>query len=215
MIRVLLVDDHTLVRDGLRRGLSGEDDLEVIGEASNGEEAVSAVARVAPDVVLMDVSMPVCDGVEATKRLRRTNPELPVVMLTMHGDSPTLTSAIRAGASGYLLKDARIEEVAEAIRTAARGDTALTPELATSMLEEFRRLARGDQRPAGPILTKREEEVLQHIADGLSTQEVAERCYISIKTVKNHLASIYAKLDANDRTQAVVQAVKLGIIRLE
>lgn len=215
MIRVLLVDDHTLVRDGLRRGLSGEDDLEVIGEASNGEEAVSAVARVQPDVVLMDVSMPVCDGVEATKRLRRTNPELPVVMLTMHGDSPTLTSAIRAGASGYLLKDARIEEVAEAIRTAARGDTALTPELATSMLEEFRRLSRGDQRMPGPILTKREEEVLQHIADGLSTQEVAERLYISIKTVKNHLASIYGKLDANDRTQAVVQAVKLGIIRLE
>lgn len=215
MIRVLLVDDHTLVRDGLRRGLSEEDDLEVIGEASNGEEAVSAVALMAPDVVLMDVSMPVCDGVEATKRLRRTNPELPVVMLTMHSDSPTLTSAIRAGASGYLLKDARIEEVADAIRTAARGDTALTPELATSMLEEFRRLARGDQRQPGPILTKREEEVLQHIADGLSTQEVAERCYISIKTVKNHLASIYGKLDANDRTQAVVQAVKLGIIRLE
>lgn len=215
MIRVLLVDDHTLVRDGLRRGLSGEDDLEVIGEASNGEEAVSAVARVQPDVVLMDVSMPVCDGVEATKRLRRTNPELPVVMLTMHSDSPTLTSAIRAGASGYLLKDARIEEVADAIRTAARGDTALTPELATSMLEEFRRLSRGDQRMPGPILTKREEEVLQHIADGLSTQEVAERLYISVKTVKNHLASIYGKLDANDRTQAVVQAVKLGIIRLE
>jgi two-component system response regulator DegU len=215
MIRVLLVDDHTLVREGLKRGLSAEDDLEVVGEASNGEEAVTAVASMGPDVVLMDVSMPVCDGVEATKRLRRSNPDLPVVMLTMHSDSPTLTSAIRAGASGYLLKDARIEEVADAIRTAARGDTALTPELATSMLEEFRRLARGDQRMPGPILTKREEEVLQHIADGLSTQEVAEKLYISIKTVKNHLASIYDKLDASDRTQAVVQAVKLGIIRLD
>lgn len=215
MIRVLLVDDHTLVRDGLRRGLSTEDDLEIVGEACNGDEACTVVDSCHPDVVLMDVSMPVCDGVEATKRLRRVHPELPVVMLTMHGDSATLTSAIRAGASGYLLKDSRIEEVAEAIRTAARGDTALTPELATSMLEEFRRLARGDQRAPGPVLTKREEEVLQLIADGLSTQEVAERLYISVKTVKNHLASIYDKLDASDRTQAVIQAVKLGIIRLE
>jgi two-component system response regulator DegU len=215
MIRVLLVDDHALVRDGLRRGLSTEEDLEIVGEAGDGEAAIAAVDTYEPDVVLMDVSMPVCDGVEATKRLRRTRPTLPVVMLTMHGDSATLTSAIRAGANGYLLKDARIEEVAEAIRTAARGDTALTPELATSMLHEFRRLASGDQREAGPVLTKREEEVLQLVADGLSTQEVAERLYISIKTVKNHLASIYDKLDASDRTQAVVAGVKLGIIRID
>ncbi len=214
MIRVLVVDDHTLVREGIRRGLSGENDIEVVGEAGNGEEAVSAVDEFGPDVVLMDVSMPVCDGVEATRRLHRSHPELPVVMLTMHGDAPTLTHAIRAGASGYLLKDARIHEVADAIRAASRGETALTPDLATSMLTEFRRLAGGESKPAGPSLTQREEEVLQLVADGLSTTEVGERLYISTKTVKNHLANIYEKLDASDRTQAVVQAVKLGIIRI-
>ncbi len=215
MIRVLLVDDHTLVRDGLRRGLSAESDIEICGEAGDGDAAVTTATNVEPDVVLMDISMPVCDGVEATRRLRRTDPELPVVMLTMHSDSATLTSAIRAGASGYLLKDARIEEVADAIRMAARGDTALTPGLANSMLEEFRKLARGEERSPGPVLTKREEEVLQSIADGMSTQEVGEALFISVKTVKNHLASIYDKLDASDRTQAVVQAVKLGIITLD
>ncbi len=214
MISVLLVDDHTLVREGLRRGLSSEPDIEVTAEASNGDEACDQVAEKQPDVVLMDVSMPICDGVEATKRLHRAHPELPVVMLTMHGDSATLTSAIRAGASGYLLKDAKIKDVAEAIRTAARGDTALTPELATSMLDEFRKLARYDGRRPTSVLTKREEEVLQLIADSLSTREVADKLYISIKTVKNHLASIYDKLDASDRTQAVIQAVKLGIVHL-
>jgi two-component system response regulator DegU len=215
VIRVVLVDDHTLVREGLRRGLSLEDDIEVVGEAGDGDAAVARVAELEPDVVLMDVSMPVCDGIEATKRIRVTHPHLPVVMLTMHSDSATLTNAIRAGASGYLLKDSHIEDVAEAIRVAARGDTALTPELASSMLDEFRRLAGGQQRPDSPSLTKREEEVLQRVADGGSTQEVADALFISVKTVKNHLASIYDKLDASDRTQAVVRGVKLGIIRLD
>ncbi len=214
MIRVLVVDDHALVREGLSRGLAVEDDIEVCGEAANGDEAIAWIDDDEPDVVLMDISMPVLDGIEATRRLSRSHPDVPIVMLTMHGDSNSLTSAIRAGASGYLLKDARIREVADAIRTAAGGNTALTPGLANSMLDEFRRLARGEDRDDRPVLTAREEEVLQKIADGLSTQGVADTLFISVKTVKNHLASIYSKLDASDRTQAVVQAVKLGIIRL-
>ncbi len=137
-------------------------------------------------------------------------------MLTMHADQDVLASAIRAGASGYLVKDCSTEEIAEAVRLTARGDTIISPRLAASMLDEVRRI---DSRPVGPdeerVVTRREEEVLQLIADGCSTPEVAERLYISQKTVKNHLASIYQKLDARDRTQAVLQAVRMGIVHLD
>lgn len=213
-IRVLLADDHRMLREGLRRSMVDEG-FDVVGEADNGEEAVRLVAELRPDVVLMDVSMPEMDGVEATRIIRSTDASTRVIMLTMHADAEVLADAIRAGASGYLVKDCSTDEVADAVRMAANGDTALSPQLAATMLDEVRRLEApplddDDDR----IITKREEEVLQHIADGCSTPEVAERLYISQKTVKNHLASIYQKLDARDRTQAVLQAVRMGIVHL-
>jgi DNA-binding NarL/FixJ family response regulator len=213
-IRVLLADDHRMLREGLHRSLT-EEGFDVVGEADNGEQAVSLAAELQPDIVLMDVSMPQMDGVEATRAIRATGSETRILMLTMHADKDVLADAIRAGASGYLVKDCSTEEVAEAIRMAANGDTDLSPLLAASMLDEVRRL----EAPSEPVdeehvITKREEEVLQRIADGCSTSEVAQQLFISQKTVKNHLASIYQKLDARDRTQAVLQAVRMGIVHL-
>ncbi|MGQ0833040.1 MAG: response regulator [Microthrixaceae bacterium] len=212
-IRLLLADDHRMLREGLRRSMVDEG-FDVVGEADNGEEAVRLVAELRPDVVLMDVSMPEMDGVEATRQIRASDVQTRVIMLTMHADSDVLTDALKAGASGYLVKDCSTEEVAEAVRLTAKGDTALSPQLAATMLDEVRRLEAPSPADEDRVITKREEEVLQHIADGCSTPEVAERLYISQKTVKNHLASIYQKLDARDRTQAVLQAVRMGIVHL-
>ena len=212
-IRLLLADDHRMLREGLRRSMT-EEGFDVVGEAVNGEEAVRLAEELEPDVILMDVSMPEMDGVEATRVIRATGTAARVIMLTMHADADVLADAIRAGASGYLVKDCSTDEVAEAVRMAANGDTALSPQLAATMLDEVRRLESPSVAEDDRLITKREEEVLQHIADGCSTPEVAERLYISQKTVKNHLASIYQKLDARDRTQAVLQAVRMGIVHL-
>ena len=212
MTRVLLADDHTMLRQSLRRALS-EHGLDVVGEAGDGEEAAQLAIELAPDVVLMDVSMPVLDGVEATRIIRDRAPAVQVVILTMHADKGVLDRAIRAGAVGYLVKDCTMEEVVRTVQQAASGETTLSAELAEAMLAEAVQPMTGV--PAESIITKREEEVLQLIAEGLSTTEVATKLFISVKTVKNHLASVYQKLDSRDRTQAVVRAVKMGIIRLE
>jgi two-component system response regulator DegU len=209
----MLADDHRMLREGLRRSMIDQG-FDVVGEARDGEEAVRLAEELHPEVILMDVTMPEIDGVEATRQIRASHPDIKIVMLTMHADQDVLTSAIRAGASGYLVKDCSTEEIASAVRMAASGETALSPQLAASMLDEVRRL----DRPSSDgerVVTRREEEVLQLIADGCSTPEVAEKLYISQKTVKNHLASIYQKLDARDRTQAVLQAVRMGIVSLD
>lgn len=212
-IRLMLVDDHRMLREGLRRSLE-HFDITVVGEAADGLEAVGAAATLRPDVILMDVSMPGLDGVEATKRIVAADPSQRVVMLTMHGDAEVIERALAAGAVGYLTKDAATEEVAEAVGLAASGETVLSRELAAGMLNEARRLAPADTPDEHRVISQREEEVLQLIADGCSTPEVAERLFISQKTVKNHLASIYEKLGARDRTQAVITAVRMGIVKL-
>jgi two-component system, NarL family, response regulator DegU len=212
-IRLMLADDHRMLREGLSRSMR-EQGFDIVGEAGDGAEAVALALTVRPDVILMDVTMPEIDGVEACRQVRAQLPDTKVVMLTMHADQGVLTSAIRAGATGYLVKDCSTEEIASAVRMAAGGETALSPQLAASMLNEVRRWDQ-PHKEEERVVTKREEEVLQLIADGCSTPEVAEKLYISQKTVKNHLASIYQKLDARDRTQAVLQAVRMGIVHLQ
>ncbi len=228
-VRLLLADDHTMLRESLRRSLEANG-LDVVGEASDGEEATRLAAELQPDVVLMDVSMPVLDGVEATRKIRRDHPGIQVVMLTMHADQEVLVRALRAGAAGYLVKDCTTDDVVRTVQQAASGEATLSPEVAAAMLAEAHRpeeaapvvgptAARAGEGPAGRplenVISRREEEVLQLIAEGASTTEVAERLYISVKTVKNHLASVYQKLDSRDRTQAVLRAVRMGIIRLD
>lgn len=215
-VTLVLADDHTMLREGLRRSLEAEG-FRVLAEAKDGEEAVQLALEHVPDVVLMDVSMPVMDGVAATRAIVQARVSTAVVMLTMHADQEVLARAVRAGAAGYLVKDCTTDEIIRTVRQAANGETALTPELAASMLNEVQRLppeqATGTEPE--PVVTRREEEVLQLIAEGASTTEVAEQLFISVKTVKNHLASIYHKLDSRDRTQAVLRAVRMGIIRLD
>jgi len=204
-LSVILVDDHTMLRQGIRRALESEG-IKVVAEASDGATAIRMALEHKPDVVLMDVSMPGMDGVEAARRLVEADGRQRVVMLTMHIDRDVIDRAIRAGAVGYLTKDSSISEVILAIQLAANGDRPMSPRLAAAMLDEARR--------DDALISVREEEVLQLVADGYGTNEIAERLYISGKTVKNHLASIYEKLNARDRTQAVLMAVKMGIVKL-
>jgi DNA-binding NarL/FixJ family response regulator len=213
-IRLLLADDHRMLREGLRRSMTDQG-FEVVGEARDGDEAIRLAEELMPDVILMDVTMPEVDGVEATRQIKKGFPEIAIVMLTMHADQEVLAAAIRAGASGYLVKDCSTAEIATAIQTVVKGETALSPQLAASMLDEVRKLDQPSASEEDRIITKREEEVLQLIANGCSTPEVAEKLFISQKTVKNHLASIYQKLDARDRTQAVLRAVRMGIVHLD
>jgi len=213
-IRLMLADDHRMLREGLRRSMTDQG-FDVVGEARDGDEAIRLAEELQPEVILMDVTMPEVDGVEATRQIRLQFPDIKIVMLTMHADQEVLASAIRAGASGYLVKDCSTEEIASAVRMAASGETALSPQLAASMLDEVRKLDQPATAEEERVITRREEEVLQLIANGCSTPEVAEQLYISQKTVKNHLASIYQKLDARDRTQAVLQAVRMGIVHLD
>jgi DNA-binding NarL/FixJ family response regulator len=219
MTRLLIADDHRMLREGLRRSLEDQG-FEVVGEAADGHEAFRLALELRPDVVLMDVTMPVLDGVEATRLIHSSLPGLAVVMLTMHADGDVMARALQAGAVGYLVKDCAIEEVVATVRMAAEDDGVLSAGLASSMLVEMQRgdaegpRSNGNGSHPGPVISAREEEVLQLFADGLSLPEVAAQLFISVKTVKNHLASIYAKLDARDRTQAVLRAVRMGIIRL-
>ncbi len=211
-IRLVIADDHRMLREGLRRSMTDEGFV-VAGEASNGEEAVALCERLVPDVALFDITMPVVDGVEAIRRVRRTLPDLPILVLSMHTADSVVAGALRAGATGYLVKDCSIEEIASSVRLAAAGETLLSPAVAASMLAEVHKLE-AEPGPAAGAVSPREVEVLQLVADGCSTPEIAAALYISQKTVKNHLASIYAKLDARDRTQAVLRAVRMGIVQL-
>jgi two-component system, NarL family, response regulator DegU len=215
VIRLLLADDHTMVRQSMRRSME-DAGFDIVGEAGDGAEAVRLAGILQPDVILMDVSMPVLDGVEATRQIRATDAGPQVVMLTMHADADVVRRALKAGAVGYLTKDSSIDEVVEAVRLAATGDGAVSPGLAAALLREASSAsaAAAAADPATQV-SAREVEVLQLIAEGASPPEVAERLFISVKTVKNHLSSIYEKLDARDRTQAVLKGLRMGIIRLD
>jgi DNA-binding NarL/FixJ family response regulator len=209
-LRVLLADDHQILRDGVRRGLESAGE-EVVGEADNGEEAVTLVRSTKPDVVLMDISMPVLDGVTATRRIADEFPDVKVVVLTMHDDPQRTRAALEAGAIAYLSKGTSFADVLDTLRRVMAGEEVLSPHLAASMLEAAVKAAAG---PSDELLSGRQTEILQMIADGLSTKQVARELGITQKTVHNHLNAIYRRLDAQSLTHAVLSAVRLGIIDL-
>ncbi len=205
MIRVLLADDHGVIRDGLGRLISALEDVELAGVAADGAEAVRRCAELEPDVVLMDLDMPVLDGIEATKRILAEHPGIAVLVLTSFSDRPRIMGALEAGACGYLLKDVDADEVAEGIRAAARGESPLDPRAARTVLD-----ARSAPDPLGG-LSEREREVLGLLVEGLPNKLIARRLQISEKTVKSHLTRIFRELDVTDRTQAALWAERQGV----
>ena len=214
MIRILIADDQALFREGLRTLLGAYADLEVVAEAGNGEEAVLMAGSYRPDVVLMDLRMPVLDGVAATRRLTAARAGCRVIALTTFDDDETVFDALRAGAVGYLLKDVGSERLVEAIRAAARGESFLQPAIASKVLAEFNRLSRAAPAPAElpEGLSERELEVLRLLARGASNKEIAAQLDIAEGTVKNHVTSILGKLGVDDRTRAALRARDLGLI---
>lgn len=212
MIRVLLVDDQPLVRAGLRMLLGEEADIDVVGDATNGEEAVAAVAALAPDVVLMDIRMPVLDGLEATRTLTTRGSMARIIILTTFDLDEYVFQALRAGASGFLLKDAPGEEILRAIRVAASGDALLAPSVTRRLIERFSGRAPRAEAPQLRWLTEREREVLLLVARGLSNSEIATRLFLGETTVKTHVAHMLSKLELRDRVQAVVLAYESGFV---
>ena len=214
-IKILLVDDQPLFREGLRTLLSVHPGFEVVGEAGNGEEALRLARSLLPTVVLMDLQMPVLDGVAATRRLSAEQPGCRVIVLTTFDDDELVFDGLRAGAVGYLLKDAPSEKLAEAIRVAARGETFLQPSVAAKVVAEFARLTRKTERAATPLvepLSERELEILRLIAMGASNREIAGLLFLAEGTVKNHVTNILGKLNARDRTQAALKARDMGLV---
>ena len=215
MIRVVVADDQGLIRVGLRKVLGVEPGIEVVGEAADGEQAVAVAARLHPDVVLMDIRMPALDGIEATRRLVRTHPGVRVLMLTTFGLDSYVYESLRAGASGFMLKDAPPEEIAAAVRIVASGDALLAPSITRSVIEEFARHpapAPLQQPVAVAALTPREREVLDLLVSGLSNPEICRRLFISDATAKTHVARILQKLDLRDRVQVVIYAYESGLV---
>jgi len=210
VISVLIADDHPFVRHGLRTYLETLDDLEVVGEASDGAEAVELAGQLLPEVVLMDLVMPELDGVEATRAIRAASPATKVIVLTSFDDDEKVFPAIKAGAAGYLLKDVHPTELAEAVRKASRGEALLAPSVAARLMQEV-----SGERPPAAGLTERELEVLRLIARGMSNKLIARELVVSEKTVKTHVSNILAKLHLADRTQAALYAVREGIAELE
>jgi len=219
MIRILLVDDQTLIRQGIRLLLAGEPDLEVVGEAGNGRQALEMVTSLKPDVILMDVRMPEMDGVTATREISARFPTCAVIILTTFDDDETIFEGLRAGARGYLLKDINADEMTAAIRTVATGGALIQPSITRKVLAEFTRLTSPLSQPGSSSpqiliepLTEREMEVLRLLAEGLSNKEIAGRLVITEGTVKNHVSNLIAKLNVRDRTQAILKAQEYGLI---
>ncbi|MGH2529352.1 MAG: response regulator [Actinomycetota bacterium] len=208
-IRILIVDDHPVTREGLHSALDLEDGVEVVGESASGEEAVEASTTLKPDIVFMDVRMPGMGGIEATKAIRQASPDSKVILFTVDETRASISEAIQAGVSGYLLKDASAEELVKAARLAMEGKAVIHPQLTRAFIEEVQF---AEKRPDVPALSAREKEILQKVAFGATTKEVAHDLGISPHTVKTHLERIFEKLGANDRAQAVAIAIRSGLV---
>jgi DNA-binding NarL/FixJ family response regulator len=208
-IRVVIADDHNVVRKGIRELLSDEDDIEVVGEARNGQEAIDLATALAPDVVVMDIAMPELSGVEATRQIRALTPGVRVLVLTAYDDDPYIYGLLDAGAAGYILKTAESREIVRAVRATAAGQSAIDPAVAPRLLARLTHPA-----PGGDTLTERELDVLRRAARGLTNKQIGADLQISDRTVQNHLANIYAKLGVASRTEAVTAALQRGLIKL-
>ncbi|MCF6093398.1 response regulator transcription factor [Microaerobacter geothermalis] len=219
-ITILLVDDHQLFREGIKRILNMEADFSVVGEAGDGETACQLAQVLQPDVILMDVNMPHMNGVEATEIIHQYTPESKVIILSIHDDEGYVQKTLRSGASGYLLKEMEAEELIDAVKAVSRGEAYIHPKVTGPLIEELRRLSEKEQVMEGTsdgidyLLSPRELEVLQLMAEGMSNRSIGEKLFISEKTVKNHVSSILAKMEVQDRTHAVVTAIKKGWIHL-
>jgi DNA-binding NarL/FixJ family response regulator len=218
VIRLVIADDHALFRRGLEMVLEAEDDIEVVAEAGNGKQAYDAAVQHMPDLVLMDVLMPGHGGIDATKRIKDVSPHTKILMLTISDEEEDLYEAIKAGASGYLLKEISIEEVADAIRKVHAGQSLISPSMASKLLTEFAAMARKDeekQQMPAPRLTDREMEVLNLVAQGLNNRDIAKNLFISENTVKNHVRNILEKLHLHSRMEAVVYAVREKLLEIK
>lgn len=215
VIKILLVDDQLLFRKGLRSLLESEADIEIVSEASNGQEALDRVLAYGPDLVLMDIHMPGYDGVQGVRLIKAERPDVKVVMLTVSDEDDDLFEAIKAGADGYLLKNLRPEELIEMLHSVMANQAAVSPGVASKLLGEFRKRPRHEESvPGGPELTAREREVLQLVAEGLSNAEIASRLVVVEGTVKNHLHNILEKLHLENRVQAAAYALREGLATL-
>ena len=212
--RILLADDHTLFRKGIRTILEQMQNIEVVGEAASGQEAVDEARDLVPDVILMDIKMPVIGGIEATQQILQENPHIGVILVTMFDDPESVFSGMRAGARRYVLKEAEPEELRRAIEAAYLGEFILCPIAAKKLLSHFWKETKPQPGLRYEELTQRELQVLQLAADGLSNKEIAGKLVISEKTVKNHTANIFSKLQVNDRTQAILHALRKGLVTI-
>jgi len=216
--KVLIVDDHKVIREGLSAILETKDDIEIVGEARDGGEAVEQARALVPDVILMDVSMPGMTGIEATRMIKREIPHIGVIALTMYEEQQYIFDLVRAGATGYLLKDSDSAQIVAAIRAISRGESLIHPSVASKILAEFSLLSQGKGKRRTMLehdLTDREITVLRLVADGKTNKEIANVLDLSEKTVKNHVRNIFHKLHVYDRTQAAILAIRKGIIELE
>lgn len=213
VLSVLLVDDHALMREGLRQLLELEEDIHVVGEAADGFDALQKIRHLRPDVVLMDIHMPMLDGIAVTRQISHEFPKIAVIILTMFRDHQQVLSAMKNGAKGYLFKNASSQEVAQAIRTAYGGGMYIEPGMTGAIVHEFRRLARADANSKSlDLLSEKEVEILRYVATGMSNKEIALQFSYSEKTVKNYLSVIFQKLGIRDRTQAAIFALRQGIL---
>lgn len=228
MIRLFIADDHVLFREGLVRIFELEEGIEVVGQAADGEQAINLVTEIMPEVVLMDINMPKVSGVEATKAIKKQLPDIKIIILSIHDDESYIFETIRAGASGYLLKDVEGRVLVDAITHVANGGSFIHPRVTSKVLKEFTRLSEEaehlqihsktepetDKHVWDELLTTREQEILTLMARGMSNRDVSEELFISEKTVKNHVSNIFQKMQVRDRTQAVIEAIKHGWVKI-